>query len=249
MAPVTTTGRVGLDRQMQEVRRLLEGRRAVRDDEAGRRIRARKKRMDALGELQPLLRPDRRAADLQHVLAGKLGELARFGNAREHLLDGQLPAQLRIQRVVEPVRADAGDAAAGAENMDSRQHHGSRITLPKKSRESTTRCASAACGERERLVDDGLQLAVGDEAHDLPQLEHRGVLRAGEAQLLAEERDDVELDHLAGVRADGDDDAAAREALQAPGEDLAADVLHDHVDAAAAGDGHHLARRSSPCRS
>src|SRR5215213_9852056 len=69
------------------------------------------------------------------------------GDAIEQLLDRQLLAELRVERVVEAMRADAGDAAAGAEDVDSRlgAHQGTRTTLPKKSRESTTRCASAAC--------------------------------------------------------------------------------------------------------
>ena len=41
--------------------------------------------VDAMGELQPLARADRRAADLQHVFAAQLGQLARLGNALEHL--------------------------------------------------------------------------------------------------------------------------------------------------------------------
>src|SRR5207248_3550752 len=130
---------------VQEVRRLLKRCRAVRNDEPGWRIGRRQERVNAIRELQPFLGADRRAADLQHVFAGELRELARLRNALEHLSYGELLADVGIERVVEPVRTDAGDAAAGAQNMDSRPHQGTRITLPKKSRESTTRCASAAC--------------------------------------------------------------------------------------------------------
>src|SRR6185436_19007291 len=109
-------------------------------------------------ELQPFLWPDRWAADLQHVLAGELRQLARLGNALEHLLDGELLAELRIERVIEPVRADAGDAAARAEDVNLGTRHGTRTTLPKKSRESTTRCASAACASGNALWMIGLSL-------------------------------------------------------------------------------------------
>src|SRR5919198_31323 len=110
--------------------------------------------------MQPFLGADRRAADPQHVFAGELGQLARLGDSLEHLRHRELLADLGIERVVEPVRADAGDAAAGAENVDSRfrGHHGSRITLPKKSRESTTRCASAACASGNALWMIGFSL-------------------------------------------------------------------------------------------
>src|SRR5258706_3746038 len=107
--------------------------------------------LNAIRELQPLYGADGRAANLQHIFAGQLGQLARLGKALEHLLPRELLAELGVERVIEGVRPDAEDAAAGAENMDSRQHHGTRITLPKKSRDSTTLCASAACASGNAL--------------------------------------------------------------------------------------------------
>ena len=95
----------------------------------------------------------------------------------------ELPAELRVERVVEPVRADAGDAAAGAEDMDSRQHHGNEDHLAEEIARVDHAMRFGGLREREGLVDDGLQLAVGDQAHHFAQLEHRRILRAGEAQL------------------------------------------------------------------
>ena len=63
--------------------------------------------MNAIRELQPFLGADRRAADLQQVFAAQLGQLARFGNALEHLRHRELLPDLGIERVVEAVRADA----------------------------------------------------------------------------------------------------------------------------------------------
>src|SRR5512145_3423782 len=114
--------------------------------------------MNALENLQPFGRADRRAADLQHVLAGELGDVARLGNAREHLGDAQLLSDFRVKRVVQAVRPDAGDAAAGAEHMDLRLRHGSSTTLPKKSRESTTRWPSAAWASGSERWITGLSL-------------------------------------------------------------------------------------------
>src|SRR5262249_6316922 len=89
----------------------------------------------------------------------ELRELARLGNARQHFGHRDLLAELRVERVVEAVGTDARDAAAGAEDVNARQdlraHQGRRITLPKKSREASRRCASAAFARGKVLLSTG----------------------------------------------------------------------------------------------
>src|SRR3954469_21829407 len=79
--------------------------------------------------------------------------------------------------------------------------------------------------ERIARVHEGSQQAAGGEREDLLQLLARVDEGSDHRVLTPEERDDVELDHLAGVRAAGHEAPFLGERLQGLGEQLAADVL------------------------
>jgi hypothetical protein len=95
--------------------------------------------------------------------------------------------------------------------------------------------------ERVARVHERPQQAAGGEREDLLQLLARVDEGADHGVLAPEERDDVEVDHLAGVRAAGHEAPVLREGLQGLPEQLPADVLEHEVDAPAARDlGHPL---------
>src|SRR5439155_26070632 len=98
----------------------------------------------------------------------------------------------------------------------------------------------ARLGERERRVDERRDPAV---ARQLEAALHLGAVvdeRADHLPLHPEERDDVERHHLPRMAAADDEAAVLAERVETLLEQLAADVLEDEVDAAVAGEPHHL---------
>ena len=117
---------------------------------------------------------------------------------------------------------------------------GRSTILPKCSRRSIVAIASRASESGKVVYDERGDLAPPGELEAGLDLRPRVDERADHLLLPAEERDDVERDDLAGVGAADDQAAVLRQRVETLLEQLAADVLEDEVDAAAAGQPHHL---------
>ena len=117
-------GAFGLDGEVQEVGRLLQGGGAVGDDDAGRVGLVAVDGVDALGEGDPVCRANGGAADADHILGDNVEVLADLGHTGQVLVDGEVVADFGVTDVVHPVRSDAGDAAAGGDDVDGGIGHG-----------------------------------------------------------------------------------------------------------------------------
>ena len=115
-----------LDGEMEEVGGFLQGSGAVGDDDAGGVRFVAVNGVDALGQGNPVGRPDGGAAHADHILGDDVEVVANLRNPRQVLLDGQMVADFRVADVVHPVGSDAGDAAAGGDDVDGGVGHGSK---------------------------------------------------------------------------------------------------------------------------
>jgi hypothetical protein len=133
----------GLERQVQEVGRLLERRGAVRDDEAGKIGSLLGEAVNGGGQLQPLRRTNRSAADAAEGHRHHFGKARDLGNSPDHLLDWQLGAKIGIVEHVEAVAPKRGDGAA-ATNGGNDRSCGHRSAFRPRSVRSQAAAAQAA---------------------------------------------------------------------------------------------------------
>ena len=115
---------LGLDGQMEKVGGLLQRGRAVGDDYAGRVGFFALDGVDALRQGNPVSRTDGGAAHADHVLGDDVEVLVDFRHPLQVLVNGEVVAYLGVQGVVHPVGADAGDAAAGGDDVYGGLGHG-----------------------------------------------------------------------------------------------------------------------------
>ena len=108
---------------MQEVGGFLQGGGAVGDDDAGGVRFVADDGVDPFGQGNPVGRPDGGAADADQIFGDDVEVAANFGDARQVLCDGQVAADFGIADVVHPVGANAGDAAAGGDDVDGGVGH------------------------------------------------------------------------------------------------------------------------------
>src|SRR3954469_20616886 len=93
------------------------------------------------------------------------------------------------------------------------------------------------CGpERHDAIDHGAELALLDEAEDAEEIALRPHRRSEDLDLAEEHVAEIDLGREAGRRAARHDAPAPRSGDDALREDLAADVLDDHVCAALVGE-------------
>jgi hypothetical protein len=123
-------GLVGLEGQVEEVSRFLQGRRAVRNDKASELGPFGGEPMDDDGELQPFKRADGGAADAAERYRHNVGYRRDLGIAGEHLIDRQLGAEIRVVEHVHAIATERRDGAAAADGRNQRPvgHHTSEIT-------------------------------------------------------------------------------------------------------------------------
>ena len=74
--------------------------------------------VDALGQGYPVGGADGGAADADHVLGDDVEILGDLRHARQVLVDGEMVADFGVADVIHAVGTDAGDAAAGGDDVD-----------------------------------------------------------------------------------------------------------------------------------
>ena len=186
------------------------------------------------------------------ALVRAAGDTHPLGADHDHGLLGVLRVTLRLLRLLLAHRPILTPARRG---------HTTRRSLPTCEDSSIVRCAAARVGEREPLVHDGADGAVGHQRPDqLAHLPHdRRLLgrrpgaqrRRHHGDPLAQHRAEVDLGLGAALQADHDEPAAGGEHVDVAGQVLRAHVVEHDVGAAAVGGladplDEVLARGSSP---
>ena len=113
-----------LDREVQEVGRLLQGGRAVGDHHAGDVALFAQHPAYPPGEAQPFRGADGRAAHADQVFPLHLRNGGGLGYAVQRFPDAQVLPQLRVQYVVHAVGSNPGDAAPGGYDSHFRSKRG-----------------------------------------------------------------------------------------------------------------------------
>src|SRR5262245_23321066 len=114
---------------MEKIGSFFQGRRAVGYHHPAERGIRGKELVDALGELQPFCWTNRGAPNPDRILGLYFSNSLGFGDTAQHLLNAHTLAYLRIENIVQPVRAKARNAAASRDDVHFRTLRSHRVLL------------------------------------------------------------------------------------------------------------------------